>query len=333
MKSRRHWLVATIAVVCSLSLVLNAQAQDQDSDDDLLSQAEFGAAIYTGTCDDLDDEIVFQLGAISTAAELADGEEADVEVVGFQDVGDLLVLRTNLETGIEALFQQDEVLSIVVRDGEATDDGYVACGELGGIVVNGQVAVGLTGPDEEDDTAGPTEDDDDNDAAGLTGTDDDDAETAYYGVAIFGAGPDDLADPATLTPVRVYVFASVVAEPGVLVTPTVVTATEPPTEAPADPAAEEPAPPVVEEPDEPATEPPASPTSEPTVTPTATPPVSPTTEPTPAPTEEPTTEPTNEPTTVPTDEPDTPPTEEPDDEPSDDEQDDEPTDDEQDEEN
>ena len=89
----------------------------------------------------------------------------------------MLYAAAEVEVSFDALFAADQPYALVVRD-SADDTGRdVACGELGGFVVDGQVAVGLS--------------------TGDSGT--------YCGVAIFEVSDSTAQGP---TPVRVHLFAS-----------------------------------------------------------------------------------------------------------------------------
>ena len=277
MKSMKQWLVGMIAMVASFSLVIgfgaSALAQDAESDTDDLADADLFAAIYAGTCDNLGADPLYQLGDVLPTGEASTEGLAGVQTIGYEDVETMLVLETNIEAGLLTLFQQDQVHSLVVQDRQGTDGDYVACGELGGVMVNGQVAVGLTGTD------------------GLEAC----------GVAIFGdEGEEQLNEVDTLTPVRLYLFESAMGDDGVQVN---VAATQPVVVPDGTPEGTPAVEPTLEPTVEPTIEPTVEPTIEPTIEPTAEPTVEPTVEPTLEPTVEPTIEPTIEPTAEPTAEP------------------------------
>jgi hypothetical protein len=300
MKFTKHWLAGMIAMVMALSLVVGAHAQGADAD--VAPDAQLFATIYQGACDDLGDDPVSQLGNLNSAEEVADGMETDVEIMGFQDVEEMLVLDVNLEAGIEALFQQDQVLSLVILDEQVDDEDYVVCGELGGFMVNGQIAIALTPTDDPDTGVDDAADGTDDTDADTDDLDADAGDSDYVGVAIFGSGQGDPEQTSSLTLVRVYVFQAVIAD--VVVTPeataTVETIADPvfvPTLVPT--TAPPPPPPPTEAPagsptTEPTTEPTASATVEPTVAPTLAPTTAPTAPPTIAPTIAPTAAPTSD---------------------------------------
>lgn len=141
------------------------------------ASASLFAAIYAGTCADTGGEPTYQVGDLLTAEEVSAANADDTSAVGSADAGTMLYAAAEVEVSFDALFAADQPYALVVRD-SADDTGRdVACGELGGFVVDGQVAVGLS--------------------TGDSGT--------YCGVAIFEVSDSTAQGP---TPVRVHLFES-----------------------------------------------------------------------------------------------------------------------------
>ena len=189
-------------------------------------------AIFTGPCDTLGDTATYPAGDF-----IAVDEDT---IIGYQQVPPVLRSQATLPAGLDALFQPQQVYSYVVRDNADPGGDPVACGELGGVQVNGQIVIGLFKPSPDDPETGE-----------------------LVGVAIFGnttpTGPTTQpANAQNETPVQAYLYENALdgAE-----TPTPMAPPPPPptpTTAPASPTAA------------PTMAPTTSPTMMPTMTATAT---------------------------------------------------------------
>ncbi len=226
---------------------------------------DLSGAIYSGTCDSLGDTAVFQVGDFIPVN--------DADVLGSKNIDFNLRAQQTLQADVEGLFNGTTPYAFVVRDNTDPQADPVACGEIGGVQVNGLIVVGIDATDTTTANAQPR----------------------IVGVAVFGStepsGPT--TQPATTPgqlPVQAYLSEDALTQQPTP-TPTTTTTTQAvPTQAP----------------------PAASPTAQATVAPTVEPTMEPTTEPTMEPTTEPTAAPTEEPTTAPTVEPTiAPPTEAP----------------------
>jgi hypothetical protein len=250
--SRRALAVTGLTVCLGLAGAPEVAAQGTGTPLDL------SGAIYSGTCDSLGESAVFQVGDFIPVNE--------TEILGSKDIDFNLRAQQTLQADIEGLFNGTSPYAFVVRDNTDPQGDPVACGEIGGVQVNGLIVVGI-------------------DATDTTTTN---GQQRIVGVAVFGSteptGPT--TQPATTPgqlPVQAYLSEDALTQQP---TPTATTTTQVvPTQAP--PAAS------------PTTQATATATMEPTMEPTTEPTVEPTEEPTTAPTEEPTTAPTLPPTEVP----------------------------------
>jgi hypothetical protein len=261
MRPPTHRILAILTLTALLALAGAPATAAQDDE-----QLNLSGAIFTGPCDTLADTATHPAGDFIEVDEDA--------IIGYQQVPPFLRAQATLPAGLDTLFQPQQVYSYVVRDNADPTADPVACGELGGVQVNGQVVIGLYQPD----PASP----------------DDPAAEVLVGVAVFGnttpSGPTTQPSNAqSETPVQAYLYENVLAG---IETPTPMAPSPPPPPTPTPTTA----------PASPTTAPTEAPTTMPTTTTTATATETATatataTE-TATSTEEPTEQPTDEPTST-----------------------------------
>lgn len=100
------------------------------------------AAIYSGVCGEsgeLGNEVVYELGLIGpTVGEEADVPEAD-EVRGLQLSPPVMTLEETIDASFDDLLGDSHAVVVASENGEEP----AACGQLGGVVADGRLAVGL----------------------------------------------------------------------------------------------------------------------------------------------------------------------------------------------
>lgn len=98
------------------------------------------ANILAGTCDDLDQVAVAELSYVSVLVN--EGDDAENTPQGVLSAGQVLLSSTEgVELPLEDILGSAH--SIVVSLSDTEIDTYIACGEIGGIVVDGDLYVGL----------------------------------------------------------------------------------------------------------------------------------------------------------------------------------------------
>lgn len=257
-RSLRHPVSGLVALVLTLALAGTAGVAAQGTTAST-PPPDLSGAIVEGTCATIGQTVL-------TVGDFIRIDQS--EIVGSTDIAFTLRAQRSVQGSIDDLFGQ-VAYAFVVTDNTAIGGAPVACGNLGGVNVNGQITIALTAPDQM-----------------LPGR------NLVVGVAIFGAttpeGPttQPSAQPGLL-PVQAYLAEAALAPP-----PTTTVPVQPPvqpTTAPASPTA-------------------APSTPEPTMAPTMMPTMAPTMAPTMPPTAPPTSPPTAPPTSPPTAPPTSPPT-------------------------
>lgn len=140
MSTMNQRLTAITAMILTFGLVaaigITASAQDTDSTPTADTQMNLSAAIYEGTCGTESDDPVYGAGDLIAVS--------PSDIIGFDGVQPMLRSEALVDAELEELFGQDETYSFAIRDNsEDAEDEFVACGELGGVLVRGQVVVGL----------------------------------------------------------------------------------------------------------------------------------------------------------------------------------------------
>lgn len=98
------------------------------------------ANILAGTCDDLDPVAVAELSYVSVL--MNEGDDADNSPQGVLTAERVLLSSTEgIELPLEDILGTAHSITISQSDTEI--DSYIACGEIGGIVVDGDLYVGL----------------------------------------------------------------------------------------------------------------------------------------------------------------------------------------------
>jgi hypothetical protein len=98
------------------------------------------ANILAGTCDDLDPVATAQLSHVSVLVN--DGDDADNTPQGVLTAGRVLLSSTEgVELSMEDILASAHSISIYLSDEEI--DTPIACGEIGGVVVDGDLYIGL----------------------------------------------------------------------------------------------------------------------------------------------------------------------------------------------
>ena len=145
-------VVGAVAVAGSTTgpvLAAGAAAQDDDDDDDAngagqltLSGASHPAHIHDGTCPTLGD-VVYPLNNVAPrgAGEDDDDTDDDSAYRGAEGAAAGLVSETEVEAALDDILAAPHAVN--VHASEQDIGTYVACGELGGVVVDDELIVGL----------------------------------------------------------------------------------------------------------------------------------------------------------------------------------------------
>jgi outer membrane biosynthesis protein TonB len=104
----------------------------QDTDDETL---DLSGAVYQGPCASLNQNPTWQVGDFIPVDE--------TDLIGYDDVGPLLRSEGTIDTSLDDLFRDGGAYSFVVRDNTDPQAEPVACGRLGGVLVSGQVVIGI----------------------------------------------------------------------------------------------------------------------------------------------------------------------------------------------
>lgn len=131
-RSLRHPVSALVALILALGLAGGVAAAQGTTGS--AAPPSFSSAILDGTCD-APGEVVYQLGDFTRV------QEADV--VGSRDIDFTLVTQSTIESNLDTLFGSTTTYVFAVMDKSDPAAPMVACGELGGVNVNGQIAVAL----------------------------------------------------------------------------------------------------------------------------------------------------------------------------------------------
>lgn len=98
------------------------------------------ANILAGTCDDLDEVAVAQLGYVSVLVN--EGDDADNTPKGVLTAGRVLLSSTEgVELPLDDILASAHSIAVSVSDEEIGT--YLACGEIGGVAVDDDLYVGL----------------------------------------------------------------------------------------------------------------------------------------------------------------------------------------------
>lgn len=99
------------------------------------------AHIHAGTCDDLDPAPKAPLSYVSVLQSESDDENANMPQ-GVLTAGRVLLSSTEgVELSMEDILASAHSINIHLSDAEI--DTYIACGEIGGVVVDGDLYIGL----------------------------------------------------------------------------------------------------------------------------------------------------------------------------------------------
>jgi hypothetical protein len=148
--AKRWWAAAPAALVLAGVLVLGGGVAAQNTsvpENDLGMVAE----IHAGTCANLTTTVAFQLGELTRSGTSAIGANGATDenfaslgngLVGVSNTAPVWTTRRTIDAGALALFGKSQTYALVV--GESGPTGAVtACGDLGGVVANGQIAIAL----------------------------------------------------------------------------------------------------------------------------------------------------------------------------------------------
>jgi hypothetical protein len=96
---------------------------------------DLSGAVYQGPCASLNQNPTWQVGDFIPVNES--------NLIGYDDVGPLLRSEGTIDTTLDDLFRDGGAYSFVVRDNTDPQGDPVACGRLGGVLVSGQVVIGI----------------------------------------------------------------------------------------------------------------------------------------------------------------------------------------------
>ncbi len=145
----RQWLLVLGALVTPLELTLAGggalAAQEPTTEAGQRDVTAMPAAVHAGYCGeggDLAVEPVYELGVLGPA--VGENDEAVTEpedVRGTMLSPPVLKLEEEIDTAFDDLLGRPH--AIVIHQSAEDDGTYAACGELGGVPIDGELAVGL----------------------------------------------------------------------------------------------------------------------------------------------------------------------------------------------
>lgn len=210
----RQWFAAIVAVLVLLALVgITVRGAAQSATATVVAgntnatprvgantpgtaeaQINATAVISSGTCSNFSDRPLYTVGTLQTVSALAASGQANAsgQFMGAQAARGTLAVQANLNANLPSdLMAPNQPRVLVIRQQNATDGGYLACGELGGVLFEGQVVVGLHGDAATNGASHP------------------------YGVAIFRPGSASAANiPEGQVQVQVFLFTPPAAQAG-----------------------------------------------------------------------------------------------------------------------
>jgi hypothetical protein len=119
-----------------------ALAQDDTSTD---GEQSHPAHIHIGDCANLDPNPAAPLNNITARSADEEGDESDTDLAPQGVLTAPAVLHSETDD-IELSFEDDVLASshsIVVHESEENIENYIACGEIGGVVVDGELVISL----------------------------------------------------------------------------------------------------------------------------------------------------------------------------------------------
>jgi len=146
--TKRWWGVAPALLVLAGMLALGGGAVAQNS---TVPENDLGlvAEIHAGTCANLTTAVAFPLGNLTRSGTSTIGSTSNESfaslgngVVGASNTAPVWTTQRTIDAGALDLFGQSQAYALVV--GQSGPSGAVAaCGDLGGVVANGQIAIAL----------------------------------------------------------------------------------------------------------------------------------------------------------------------------------------------
>lgn len=141
MGSVKSWKSAVLGASMAVALALSGAGVASGQADEDLAHPVY---IHEGTCDEIDPNPVATLNPVTIWLNDEDDDDNTNDVQGSQSAGRVLQSASEL-SGDEVPFSQvlDNAHVIAVFESETALDTPLACGEVGGIIVDSELIIGL----------------------------------------------------------------------------------------------------------------------------------------------------------------------------------------------